>query len=140
VKDVVEARAELVDTLLRAAPDLRLLTTSREPLRVEGEITWRVPSLPDPAKRADPDTLLAFEAMKLFVDRIGQVEPDFTLTPGNAAAVPQLCWRLDGIPLAIELAAARPAAMSVQDIAARLDDAGVAGIGPDADRIGKRDL
>jgi non-specific serine/threonine protein kinase len=120
----VVACAELVEALLHAAPDLRVLATSREALRVAGEITWRVPSLevPDPAKWADPDTMLACEAVKLFVDRIGQVETDFSLTPGNAAAVAQLCSRLDGIPLAIELAAARAAAMSVQDIAARLDD------------------
>jgi predicted ATPase/DNA-binding XRE family transcriptional regulator len=118
------ACAELVHRLLVATPQFRILATSREALRVPGEVAWRVRSLSTPrvAGSVDADQLLNFEAVKLFRDRILQANPDFHLAAGNVNAVADVCCRLDGIPLAIELAAACGAAMSVQEIAARLDD------------------
>ena len=118
------ACAKLTQQLLAATSEIRIFATSREALRVPGEIAWRVRSLhtPDVAENVDPDQLLEYEAVELFRDRIGEVKPDFHLTGRNAKAVADICRRLDGIPLALELAAARGAAMSVQDIAARLDD------------------
>jgi non-specific serine/threonine protein kinase len=121
---LVQSCAELVEALLVATSDLRVLATSREALRVTGETAWRVPSLtvPETLNPPDADRLLEYAAPRLLVDRIRQVQPDFALDASNAAAVAQICSRLDGIPLAIELAAARSVAMSVQDIALRLDD------------------
>ena len=107
---LVGPAASLAEGLLRACPRLTVLATSREPLGVPGEATWRVPSL-SPAG-----------ATALFAERARAVHPDFAVTAGNAAAVAQLCRRLDNIPLAIELAAARTSALSVEEIAARLDD------------------
>jgi non-specific serine/threonine protein kinase len=121
---LILACAQLVETLLGATTDARVLATSREALRLAGEVAWRLPSLqiPDPARHVEADQLLEYAAPRLLVDRILQVDPEFPLDSNNAPAVAQVCSRLDGIPLAIELAAARTAAMSVQDIAARLDD------------------
>ncbi|CAN5327349.1 BTAD domain-containing putative transcriptional regulator [soil metagenome] len=121
---LIDACARAVEGLLRASPGLRVLATSREPLRIGGELTWLVPSLslPDPRQHSDPDELLAYESVQLFVDRASQIGPGFTLTSENAAAVAQLCYRLDGIPLAIELAAARVRALNVGQIVERLDD------------------
>jgi non-specific serine/threonine protein kinase len=101
-----------------------VLATSREALRVPGEIAWRVPSLdaPEPDGSVDAHHLLEYAAVRLFCDRVCQVEPEFSLNAENAAAVAHICRRLDGIPLALELAAARAATLSVQDIAARLDN------------------
>ncbi|HXW44887.1 MAG TPA: LuxR C-terminal-related transcriptional regulator [Streptosporangiaceae bacterium] len=116
--------AELADSLLRACPQLRILATSREPLGVPGEVTWRVPSLPfpvDPALVA-PDDLIRFEAVGLFAERARLARPHFALTAENAAAVAEICARLDGIPLAIELAAAATRVFSVAQIAAGLQD------------------
>ncbi|MGH2721521.1 MAG: ATP-binding protein, partial [Actinomycetota bacterium] len=99
----------LVQTLVGACPSLTILATSREPLGIAGETTWRVPSMSVPAEpRREPvDVLRQSEAVRLFVDRARQVRPDFVIDEGNAAAVAQICSDLDGIPLAIELAAAR---------------------------------
>ncbi len=121
---LIDACAHLVELLLRAVSSLHVLATSREPLRIAGETTWLVPSLslPDPGDRADVDTLLEYEAVQLFVDRAGHIAPGFALTPENAAAVAQLCYRLDGIPLAIELAAARVRTLNVGQIVERLSD------------------
>ena len=107
---LVGPAAGLAEALLRACPRLTVLATSREPLGVPGETTWRVPSLS------------AIGATALFTERAQAVRPDFAMTDDAAPALAQLCRRLDNIPLAIELAAARTSALSVEEIAARLDD------------------
>ena len=107
---VVEATATLADDLLRRCPELQLLITSREALRVAGEAIWRIPSL-GPA-----------DAEALFLDRARLADPNFRLERDQASNVEQVCRRLDGIPLAIELAAARVHMMSVQQILERLED------------------
>jgi predicted ATPase/DNA-binding CsgD family transcriptional regulator len=101
-----------------------MLVTSREPLGLIGEITWRAPSLTVPAAGSPlaPDALASVPAVALFVERARAVRPDFQVTPANAAAVAEICTRLDGIPLAIELAAARLGALTAEQIAARLGD------------------
>ena len=108
---LLDASAELVVALLGAAPGLTLLATSREPIGVAGELTWRVPSLP-----------LADEAIELFTDRARRARPDFTVSNDNAATVREVCRRLDGVPLAIELAAARVRALSPAEILDSLHD------------------
>src|SRR5215210_2092289 len=104
---LVEGCAALADTLLRACPELVILATSREPLRVAGEAIWMVPSLSLPDLRGDTPLgeLGRYEAVRLFVERAGATDAGFALTERNALAVTQLCHKLDGIPLAIELAA-----------------------------------
>jgi non-specific serine/threonine protein kinase len=126
---LVEACAVLVDRLLRGCPHLRVLATSREPLGVAGETTWAVPplSLPpnEPTSAGPPATasqVLTYEAVRLFRDRARAARPDFEVVDETAAAVAEVCRRLDGIPLAIELAAGRVRALSVGQIASRLDD------------------
>jgi predicted ATPase/class 3 adenylate cyclase len=121
---VLSAVASLVETLLRACPDLRVLASSREGLNIPGEATYRVPSmsLPDAGDPTEPERLLESEAVRLFVERAHLYQPRFALTPENAGAVSQVCLRLDGIPLALELAAARLRSLSVEEICARLDD------------------
>jgi non-specific serine/threonine protein kinase len=120
---LIESCAELVEMFLAASPELRVLATSREALRVPGEVAWRVPSLSTPAPgHVEAARLAEYEAVRLLVDRIRQMDPDLELTGANAAAFSAICNRLDGIPLALELAAARAAAMSLQDIATGLDD------------------
>ncbi|HEY8286307.1 MAG TPA: tetratricopeptide repeat protein, partial [Chloroflexota bacterium] len=101
--------AELTTALLRGCPGLRILATSREPLRIDGETAWRVPPLATPpvAPTLDLDGLRQYEAVQLFVDRAHAGRRDFLLTPLNAPAVLRICQWLDGLPLAIELAAAR---------------------------------
>jgi predicted ATPase/DNA-binding XRE family transcriptional regulator len=122
---LLQACAELVEVLLRACPGLRILATSRERLAVAGEVSWRVPSLPIPEAGAPIDRVLDCEAVRLFFDRAlalsSGVSP--TLTPQSTASVAKLVRRLDGVPLAIELAAARVNVLSVEEIANRLDDA-----------------
>jgi predicted ATPase/class 3 adenylate cyclase len=108
---LLDASAELVVALLGAAPGLTVLATSREPIGVAGEVSWRVPSLS-----------LAHEAIELFVDRACRARPDFAVDDGNASAVGEICRRLDGMPLAIELAAARVRALSPADILEGLHD------------------
>ena len=108
-----------------AAQAVSILATSREPLRSPGETTWRVPSLslpPPVGVSATLEDVLGFESVRLFVDRAQAALPGFTVTPANSAAVQDICWRLDGIPLAIELAAARVRVFGIEQIAARLDD------------------
>jgi non-specific serine/threonine protein kinase len=120
---LLDASARLVGAVVRSCPDVRVLATSREPLGIAGETAWRVPSLPTP----DPHRLPALPelertaAVRLFVERARAVEPHFELTQGNAAAVAQICKRLDGIPLALELAAARVRALTVEHLVVRLD-------------------
>jgi predicted ATPase/class 3 adenylate cyclase/DNA-binding CsgD family transcriptional regulator/tetratricopeptide (TPR) repeat protein len=119
---VLDATAKLVDALLRCCPQLRLLVTSREPLGLGGEHVFRVPSLSVPTgEAATPQQLAAFEAVQLFTERASLQRPGFVLDEANAAAVSAVCARLDGIPLALELAAARLGSLSVSEINARLD-------------------
>ncbi len=116
--------AALVDALLSACPSLTILATSREALNVAGEERYLVPALALPPKRTppEPDRLASFDAVRLFVDRAGSVAPGFNLTAGNAAAVARICRRLDGLALAIELAAARVRVLAVEQIEIRLAD------------------
>jgi predicted ATPase/transcriptional regulator with XRE-family HTH domain len=121
---LIGACAELAESLLVACPQLHVLATSREPLRVPSEAAWRVPSLqtPDPAALPGLEQVLGYEAVQLFVEHAALAQPGFALTDGNLAAVAQVCARLDGIPLAIEMAAAQVAAMPVESITAGLGD------------------
>jgi predicted ATPase/DNA-binding CsgD family transcriptional regulator len=121
---LVDACADLVHTLLRACPRVAILATSREPLKTPGEAARRVPSLerPDPLDLPAVSRLCTFEAVHLFAERAAAVSSSFEVTADNAAAVARVCVQLDGIPLALELAAARVSALSVEQIAARLDD------------------
>jgi predicted ATPase/class 3 adenylate cyclase len=123
---VVDACARAAVSLLRHCPQLKLLTTSREPLGVPGEYVVRVPSLALPTEAdSEPEQLEAVhqsESGQLFVERATAAQPHFALTAGNSAAVAQIVRQLDGIPLAIELAAARVPVLSAEQIAARLDD------------------
>ena len=121
---VIQAGAELCHTLLRACPDLVILATSREALNIAGETCYRVPSLelPDLYPMPSLQTLGKCESVQLFVERAGAAQTDFELNGSNALAIGQICQRLDGIPLAIELAAARVNALSAEEIAARLND------------------
>jgi non-specific serine/threonine protein kinase len=121
---LVEACAELAETLLRSCSGLRVLATSREALAVAGEVARPVPSLSLPDLRRLPDTegLSWYESARLFVERTVAVKPTFALTEQNAPAVARICYRLDGIPLAIELAAARTKVLSVEEISERLGD------------------
>ena len=121
---LVEACAALAEALLRTSPELRVLATSREALGIAGEVAWPVPSLslPDLRRLLDIESLPRYEAARLFVERASAVNPNFTLTEQNAPAVAQVCYRLDGIPLAIELAAARTKVLPVEQISEKLDD------------------
>lgn len=121
---VLNEAARLADALLRACPGIRVLASSREGLNITGETTYRVPSLslPDPKKPQTVESLNQYEAVRLFIERARAAQPNFVVTNQNAPAVAQLCHRLDGIPFAIELAAARVRAMSVEQISNRLDD------------------
>ncbi|MBB6171095.1 putative ATPase/DNA-binding SARP family transcriptional activator [Nocardiopsis mwathae] len=121
---VVDGVAELAETLLRTAPDLRILTTSQEPLGVSGEALWSVPplSLPDPSVEVTPSVVEVSSAARLFLARAAAAAPDFTLDAENAHAVATVCRRLDGLPLALELAATRVRVLGVHELAERLDD------------------
>ena len=121
---LIDACAELAEVWLHSSPGLRVLATSREALGITGEVAWPVPSLslPDLRRLPDLESLPRYESARLFVERTAAVRPDFTLTEQNAPAVAQVCYRLDGIPLAIELAAARTKVLSVEEISARLGD------------------
>ena len=121
---LIEGCAALVADLLAANPSASALTTSREPLGVPGEITWRVPSMrcPSVERGLDVPTLSQYDAVVLFVERARRARPSFVVNDANAPAVAQICHRLDGIPLAIELAAARCRQMSAERIASELDD------------------
>jgi len=122
---LIDTCAEIVSLLLRGCPRVSVLATSREPLRIESEVTWRTPSLalPDPAHMPALESLAAIASVQLFVQHASSVAPGFALTDDNAAAVAEICYRLDGMPLALELAAACVPVLSPQQIAARLGDA-----------------
>jgi non-specific serine/threonine protein kinase len=117
---LLDACAGLTEALLRACPGLRILATSREPLGLAGETRYRVPSLavPGPDQAASPTAVARCVAVRLFVERARAVQPAFAL---SAAAVAEVCARLDGIPLALELAAARLGGLGLAELAARLD-------------------
>ncbi|HEU5102119.1 MAG TPA: tetratricopeptide repeat protein, partial [Roseiflexaceae bacterium] len=121
---LIEACAQLATELLRSCPQLRILATSREGLGIAGETTWRVPGLALPDRMPAPhgEELAQAEAVRLFVERAAAALPTFRITERSAPAVAQICQRLDGLPLAIELAAARVKLLSVEQIAARLSD------------------
>ncbi|HEX2315636.1 MAG TPA: BTAD domain-containing putative transcriptional regulator, partial [Thermomonospora sp.] len=121
---VVDPAAALAHRLLAVAPGVRILATSRETLGVGGEAVYTVPPLEPPYAVAEtgPATLRRFSAVRLFTARASAASPGFELTPGNARAVASICRRLDGIPLALELAATRVRALGVHELAARLDD------------------
>jgi len=121
---LVDACAALVQQLLAGCRQVRVVATSREPLRVRGETVWRVPplELPVTLDRVPASDLAGHEAVRLFTDRAAAVRPGFALNSDNAQAVARLCKMLDGIPLAIELAAARIRALSVEQVATRLSD------------------
>lgn len=121
---LVAGCAEVIESLLRGCPRVRLLTTSREPVGVAGEMMWSVPPLaaPRPDHGVDLAALRESEAVRLFTERAQAVTRTFALSRENGAHVAQICYRLDGIPLAIELAAARVKVLSVEEIAVRLDD------------------
>jgi predicted ATPase/class 3 adenylate cyclase len=121
---LVEACAHMADRILHAAPHVHILASSREALGIAGEVTYRVPSLglPDIDHLPSIESLSQYEAVKLFIDRAVSAIPTFTVTAENAPSLAQICHRLDGIPLAIELAAAKVRVLSVEQIARRLDD------------------
>src|SRR6266851_4636108 len=120
---VIEAAARMAEALLRANPHARVMSTSREPLRAPGEYVYRVLSLEVPAERTqDREDLLDAAAVKLFVARARAVDLHFSPDARSAALTGAICRRLDGIPLAIELAAARTATLGLEELAARLDD------------------
>jgi len=121
---LIQASAKLADTFLHQAHSMKILATSREALGVDGEAIWHVPSLsvPDVHHLPDLERLTQYEAVRLFIERALLVQPDFAVTSANAPPVTQICVRLDGIPLAIELAASRVRSLNVDQIARRLDD------------------
>ena len=118
------ACARLVEALLRACPQVRILATTREVLGVAGEATWRVPPLAVPETRPPPppERLLQYGAVRLFLDRAAAVQPGLVVTDRTAVAVAAICRRLDGLPLALELAAARVRVLPVEQLLARLED------------------
>ena len=125
---LLEAGAEVADHLLRECGDVRILATSRETLGITGEMVWKVPALAVPEKEHLPEggttllrVLMGYESVQLFVERAQAVQESFHLTHSNVRSVAQVCQQLEGIPLAIELAAARIRALTVEQIAARLD-------------------
>jgi predicted ATPase/class 3 adenylate cyclase len=126
---VVAACAKLAETLLRACPKLHIMASSREPMSIAGETAWPVPPLmlPEHWREITPspdamERLGEYEAVRLFAERAMLARPAFQLTSDNVHLVAQICWRLDGIPLAIELAAARIRVLTLQQIVERLDD------------------
>ena len=120
---LIEGCVQFVDLVLRRSPGVAILVTSRERLGMAGELTYRVPSLtvPGPGDDVAPDALLAYEGVRMFVERARLLRPDFSVTSENAASLASICYRLDGIPLAIELAAPRLRSMSVEELSQRLE-------------------
>jgi predicted ATPase/class 3 adenylate cyclase/DNA-binding CsgD family transcriptional regulator len=118
---LIEACAALADRVLHECPNVTMLTTSREPLRVDGEATWPVPSLSLP-DASTPESLAQCESARLFVDRAQAARPTFAVNDEGAHALAEICTRLDGIPLAIELAAARTRVLAIEEISAALSD------------------
>jgi predicted ATPase len=120
---VIEAAARLAETLVRLCPSTSVLATSREVLRIEGEFVYRVPSLEVPAEpQQETGNPIEHSAVRLFIARTGALAPDFSPDAEHLPTIAAICRHLDGIPLAIELAAARAATLSVSQVAARLAD------------------
>jgi predicted ATPase/DNA-binding CsgD family transcriptional regulator len=122
---LIDACARTCQRLLASAPGLKVITTSREPLRVAAETVWQVPTMAMPAPRGVPDDtaeLMRSDALRLFADRAAAAQPGFTLGPANVAIVAAICRAVDGLPLGIELAAAWVSVLTVEQIAARLAD------------------
>lgn len=121
---LVDAAARLADAIMRSCPDVRILATSRQALGIDGEVVYRLPSLAVPlnAPRMRASELLQFGAIDLFVERASAADTRFSLTDDTAPIIADICARLDGIPLAIELAAARVKVLSIPNLAKRLDD------------------
>jgi len=123
---LIQPCAELVEILLRGCPQVHILATSREALSVTGEVAWIVPPLrmPLPDEQVPFEVLLEYDAIRLFAERArtARSTPPFEITEGNAQVVVSICQRLDGIPLAVELAAARLKTLSIEQVAARLED------------------
>ena len=120
---VIDVSAKLALSLVRQCAEVKILASSREALGISGEQIYRVPSLalPDPAQSRTPEAVAQCEAVQLFIDRAVLARADFRITPGNASALASICHRLDGIPLALELAAARVSSLSVEEINSKLD-------------------
>jgi len=121
---LIEACSALAEKLLQNSQKMKIIATSREALRCEGEITHKVLSLshPDPAKKISPIQLSQYEAVRLFIERALALNPNFRVSNENAPALAQICFQLDGIPLAIELAAVRIKVLPVEKICEKLDD------------------
>jgi non-specific serine/threonine protein kinase len=121
---LIDACADLAEQLLGSCPHIRVLATSREHLRIQGELVWRVPPLatPDATHTLAPADLVRYAAVQLFVQRARAVQPAFALGPANASALAAVCARLEGLPLALELAAARVRVLSVPQILEHLND------------------
>jgi predicted ATPase/class 3 adenylate cyclase/Tfp pilus assembly protein PilF len=121
---LINACAELTERLLSSCPKLKIIATSREALNCEGEQTFKIPALthPDPNSKDTPEQLTQYESVRLFIERALSVNPKFRVNNENAPALAEVCSRLDGIPLAIELAAARTKVLSIEKIFERLDD------------------
>jgi predicted ATPase/DNA-binding SARP family transcriptional activator len=119
---LIDASARVAHALLKATSEVKILATSREVMGIGGEIAWRVPSLALPDPKSPPDQLTKYESISLFMERALSVQPHLNLDETSMLAIAQICSRLDGIPLAIELAAARVNALGVKQIARRLDD------------------
>jgi predicted ATPase/class 3 adenylate cyclase len=124
VEHLVRECAVLAEHLLKECPKIKLLVTGREALFIDGETTLQVPSLslPDTQGAVSPEQVRASEGVQLFLERAQAVQPDFSLNPQNAASIAEIVLRLDGIPLALELAAARLRMLTVEQIAGRLND------------------
>lgn len=119
---LIDSSAEAVAQLLHRAPEVRLVATSREPLNLPGEILWPTRPLPVPSEIVKTKGLVDNEAVQLFVQRATAASPDFAFNDATVGAVVEICRRLDGLPLALELAAARVRSLPVAEVAARLDD------------------
>jgi predicted ATPase/DNA-binding winged helix-turn-helix (wHTH) protein len=119
---LLDACATLVEGILRGTSQVAIIATSREPLRVAGEQTYNLPTLSLPDVTASMETAASSEAVQLFVERVQQHQPGFRMTPDQCSAIAELCVHLDGIPLALELAAARARSLSIEQINARLGD------------------
>lgn len=121
---LIDACGSMADRLLRVAANVRILASSREALGISGEVNYRAPSLelPDVEHLPPVESLSQYEAITLFVERARSAVPNFVMTSENASMLAQICYRLDGIPLAIELVAAKVRILSLQQIAKRLDD------------------
>jgi predicted ATPase/DNA-binding SARP family transcriptional activator len=119
---LIEACARVAETVLAHCPDVRILATSREPLAITGEVVWPVHPLPVPPAGTGLEQALGFAAIRLFADRAAAVRPGFAVSAGNLRSVGEICRRLDGLPLAIELACARLRTLPPDEVAARLGD------------------